>query len=108
MNKCENKLKEEIIKRVLHGIYQHYSNLNIESKQEIEQAEIEEKNFNSKVDNKYNEENVLNLESKKSNNHNIYNHDDNRDIDCDEVKEESMKSEHKSQKEQTDRLYEIN
>ena len=32
INKYENKLKEETIKIVWQGIYQHFNNLNIESK----------------------------------------------------------------------------
>ena len=109
MNKYENKLKEETIKIVWQGIYQHFNNLNIEAKQEIEEAEIKEKTLNSKVDNKNKEENVLYIESQKLNNDNIYDHDeDNSDSDYEEVKEESMESEHKYQKEQTNRLFEIN
>ena len=50
-------------KIVWHRIYQHSHNLNIESKQEMEEAEVKEKTFNSKVDNKNKEENVLNIES---------------------------------------------
>ena len=51
MNKYENKLKVETIKIVWQGIYQHFNNLNIKSKQEMEEAEVKEKTFNSKVDN---------------------------------------------------------
>ena len=62
----------------------------------MEEAEIKEKTLNSKVDNKNKEENVLNIESKKLNNDNIYDHDeDNSDSDCEDLKEESMKFEHK-------------
>ena len=49
MSKYENKLKEETIKIVWQGIYQHFNNFNFESKQEMEEAEVKEKTFNSKV-----------------------------------------------------------
>ena len=109
MNKYENKLKEETIKIVWQGVYQHFNNLNIESKQEMEETKAKEKTFNRKVDNKNKEVNVLYIESQKLINDNIYDHDeDNSNNDYEEVKEESMKSEHKYQKEQIDRLFETN
>ena len=75
----------------------------------MEEAEVKEKTFNSKVDNKNKEDNVLYIESQKPNNENTYYHDENNsDSDYEEVKEESMKSEHKYQKEQINRLFEIN
>ena len=49
MNKYENKLKEETIKIVWQGIYQHFNNLNIESKQDMEVSEVKVKTFNNKV-----------------------------------------------------------
>ena len=65
----------------------------------MEEAEVKEKTFNSKVDNKNKEENVLYIESQKLNNDYIYDHDeDNSDSDYEEVKEESMKFEHKYKK----------
>ena len=42
----------------------------------MEEAEVKEKTFNSKVDNKNKEENVLYIESQKLNNDNIYDHDE--------------------------------